>query len=59
VFAIFSDGPLSWDEVEAGARRAYARLGETGNTLEDLEILPLDHPQASVLLEKVAGSPPR
>ncbi|MBI5526206.1 MAG: hypothetical protein HY897_07710 [Deltaproteobacteria bacterium] len=50
VFAVFSDAPLRFAEVSAAA----ARLPRAGGTLdlEHTEALPLDLPQASVLIRK-------
>ena len=50
VFAVFSNEPLDWKTLERAARRAYDELKEEGGSVKDLRRLPIDLPQASVLL---------
>lgn len=51
IFAIYPEGPLGFEELEAAARRAV--VGGGPELVRRLERLPLAVPQESVLLEKV------
>lgn len=52
LFAVFPDRPLRFEDVEAAAREAVAGRGAEG--VREVERLPLDVPQDSLLLEKVS-----
>lgn len=59
IFAVFSERPLDWTEVAAAARRAWDRAAQTHRGVASIQRLPLDQPQASVLLPKgPAGTVP-
>ena len=49
VFAVFPDRPLTFSQVEAAVAQAFG----SGRSLRELDRLPLDVPQDSLLLEKV------
>ncbi|MBI3185149.1 MAG: hypothetical protein HYZ28_23685 [Myxococcales bacterium] len=51
IFAVYPEGPMSFEEVEAAARSAVA--GKGPEVVRQLERLPLEARQESVLLEKV------
>jgi len=52
IYAIFSDRPLSFGEVQAEAARAWNEAHSRGASISKLEQLPLPYPQASILLIK-------
>ena len=52
VFAIFSNRPLDLENVKRAARRAYDELKKENGSVKDLRRLPLDLPQATVLIIK-------
>ena len=52
VFAIFSNEPIKWQEVERAAKDVYADLERNEGSLSKLERLPLQYRQATVLLNK-------
>jgi hypothetical protein len=52
VFAIFSNEPLTFDEVSKAAKRAFEDLKSQGKTIKDLTSLPLEQTQVSALLLK-------
>jgi hypothetical protein len=51
VFAVFPTRPMTFDEVRAAAAQAFAHPSE--QAVREVERLPLDAPQQSLLLEKV------
>lgn len=54
-FALFSTRPLSLVEVRAAAVQAVSELRSEGRDLRSLERLPIDVPQASFWIDKVAS----
>lgn len=52
VFAVFSNNPLSFDQVAQAAREGFAEVKRRGGSLEEIERLPMDLPQASILFLK-------
>ena len=46
--------PLSWREIKDATRLAHQQLMEDRKRVQDLNRLPLDHPQATVLLNKAS-----
>lgn len=51
VFAVFPTRPMMFDDVQAAAAQAFAH--PSAQTVREVERLPLDAPQQSLLLEKV------
>jgi len=52
IFAVFSKRPLHFDQVKLAAQAAYRDLLSHGKSVQDLGRLPLEFPQASVLIHK-------
>ena len=52
VFAIFSNEPIEWQEVELAAKQAHEELARNEGSLRELTSLPVEYPQATVLLRK-------
>lgn len=57
IFALFSDRPLSWDEVQAAARRAWQEAIREARGVDPIDRLPLDWPQVTILLPKGPTGP--
>lgn len=59
IFALFSDQPLAWDEVHQAALRAWQAAARADGDVVSIERLPINLPQASILLRKgMAGRGP-
>lgn len=52
IFALFSEQPLEWSEVERAARLAWREATEARSGVASIQRLPLEQPQATVLLPK-------